>query len=130
MNIFAKASKLKLRFDIGKGHATVEDLWDLNLKSTRGPDLDTLAIGLHQELQKTATVSFVDDAPQGNELLQLKFDVVKFIIDTKKAENAAKIASAAKKAQKDRILEIISQKQDEQLAGKSLEELQQMVTSL
>ena len=85
MNIFARAAKMKLRFDTRNGRINVEDLWDLPLSK-----LDTIAIDLYDVLQKAPTRSFVTNAvSETNALVQMQFDIVKFIIDHKLAWNDA-----------------------------------------
>jgi hypothetical protein len=54
----------------------------------------------------------------------------KHIIQVRQAENAAEVAASNRRAQKARIMELIAQKQDQDLAGKSLEELTAMVSAL
>jgi len=125
--MFKKASKLNLRFDTSKGLITVEDLWNLPLTSKSKTSLDSLAIAVHNELKASGETSFVDAKPAGNALLELKLDILKEVISDRKAENEAKINSESKKARNDRIKEIIADKQDEGLKGKSSEELQKML---
>lgn len=130
--MFEKATRLRLRFETAKGFLSIEDLWDLPLQTTRvnGVSLDQIAIELNRELKDAATVSFVDDAPKGNEELQLKFDIVKHLIDVRKAENAAIAVERERAATKQRILEIIAKKQDSVLENASIEELQEKLASL
>jgi len=130
---FEKAARMKLRFDTAKGQLSVEELWDLPLESERGVSLDGLAVALHQKIKNGAEVSFVrkDSAKSVEyEVAQLKFDIVKHIIDVRVAENEAAARSRANRAQKQKIMELIAQKQDESLAGKSVEELMAMVEQL
>lgn len=130
---FEKAVRMKLRFDTPKGQLSVEELWDIPLESEKGVSLDGLAVALHQKIKSGAEVSFVrkDSSKSAEyETVQLKFDIVKHIIDIRVAEKEAAEKSRANRAQKQRILELIAQKQDESLAGKSVEELMAMVDQL
>jgi uncharacterized protein (UPF0305 family) len=128
MNIFEQASRNKLRFDTAKGQLAAEDLWDLPL-TNKGTNLDDIAVRLHAALRDTG-VSFVKPASNTNSVNQLRFDIVKHIIDVKMAERDAAAAAADRKQKKDRILELISKKQDQELEGKSLDELTQLANSL
>jgi hypothetical protein len=130
--LFEKATRTAVRFDSPKGALSVEDLWDLPLQTTRpnGASLDQIAIALDRQLKDSATVSFVDESTKSDELLQLKFDLAKYIIGVKKAENAAAAAAREKAATKQRILEIIAKKQDHALENASIEELEQKLASL
>jgi len=124
--MFEKASRKKLRFKHTKGMISVEELWDLPLK----PDLDNLAKASYQKLQSSVK-SFVDKRkPRENADEQLRLDLLKHVIGVKidEIENAEKLA--AKKAQKERILDIIEEKEDEKLASKSVSELKKMIKKL
>jgi hypothetical protein len=130
--MFEQAARQKLRFDTSKGLLSVEDLWDLPLTSARGANLNDIAKGLNRDLKNTDEEDFVNKPAGGtaNAVLKLKFDIVKHVIDVRLAENAAERQLAEKREKKVRLLELIAQKQDEQLAGKTVEELQAMVESL
>lgn len=126
--MFEKASRLQLRFE--PGSITVEDLWDLPLTSTTKPNLDKLAQSLNKQLQETATESFVVKSTKTDALLQLKFDIVKHVIEVLLAEKDVEATRKQNKEKKDRILGIIARKQDEKLEGASLEELQAAAAAL
>lgn len=130
--MFEKATRLKLRFETVQGVLSIEDLWDLPLQTTRESraSLDSLAIALDRKLKDSATVSFVDDAPKANEELQLAFEIVKHVIDVKKAENEAARNARERAAKKERILEIIARKEDETLAASSIDELRAALATL
>lgn len=127
---FVAASRQKLRFVSPKGLLATEDLWELPLTSQTGrANLDDIAKGLFSELKESEQVSFVDDAKKSatSVELALKLDIVKYIISVKKAErDEAKKAEAAK-AQRQKILEIISNKEDKALEEKSIDELRAML---
>jgi len=131
--MFEKASRLKIRFDSPKGLLTAEDLWDLPLTGNGRSvaNLDQIAVDLARRIKDEAGVtSFVNKTQRASETLQLKFEVVKHVIDVRLAENEAEKAKADAKERKERILEIIARKQDEVLEGKSMKELQRMVAEL
>ena len=131
MSIFEKATRQKLRFETQQGALTVEDLWGLPLTSqTNKANLDEIARNLFQKLKSGQDVSFVDTAKKTDATTQLKFDVVKYIIDVRLAENDAKNQAAAKAEQRERLQEIISRKQDQALEGASLEQLQAQLAAL
>ncbi len=129
MEIFAQATRQKLRFVTTKGQASVEDLWDMPLTSSRHTSLDSLAREYAQELRNSEVGSFVEPS-EVDEGLQLRFDVVKYIIDTKLAERDEKTAAKAKEAQKEKLQAIIEQKRDEHLSTKTIEELEQEIAKL
>ena len=61
---------------------------------------------------------------------QLKFDIVKHVIDARLVENSAALLARDNKEKKQRILEIIERKEGDALLGASLEDLQKMAASL
>lgn len=129
MDIFAQATRLSLRFVTSKGQVSVEDLWQMPLTSSRHTSLDSLARHYAQKLRDSDVGSFVEPS-KVDEGLQLRFDVVKYIIDTKLAERVEKTAAKAKQAQKEKLQAIIEQKRDEQLSSKTIEELEQEIAKL
>lgn len=132
MNIFENASRIKCRFDSPQGTLCVEDLWDLPLQTSRvgKASLDNIAINLDKQIKDSGTVSFVDAAPAGNNELNLKFEIVKHIIEVRKAENLAAETRRTNAEKKQRILALIGQKEDEALASKSVDELRELVNGI
>ena len=134
--MFEKAARLQLRFDSAQGNLTVEDLWDLPLTLRANGNranracLDDIAKALNKQIKETDTESFVVKAPKVDTITQLKFEIVKHIIDVKLAEAEVAAAKQEAKEKKDKILAIIARKQDEKLEGASLEDLQAMVATL
>lgn len=130
MSIFEQAARLKLRFATSAGQLAVEDLWDLPLTSKTGrTNLNDLAVVYHRALQ-TETVSFVDAAPAADPTVQLRFDLVKHVIDVRVAENAVRAAEAEKAAKKQRILALLAEKEDATLRDMSQDELRALLASL
>ena len=130
-SLFEKASRLKLRFETPKGGITVEDLWDCPLTSTTGRvNLDDLAQGLFKQLRDNPSVSFVVKETKNNDLTQLKFDIVKYIIDTRLIENKANDDAQANRAKKQQLLAILDRKQNADLENLPVEELQKLINSL
>jgi hypothetical protein len=130
--MFEKASRLKLRITTSKGNMAPEDLWDLPLTSNTGRvNLNELAVGLYKKVKDSDIgMSFVDTTPKADDITQLQFDLVKHIIDVKLAENVKTSEAKAKADKKQQILALIDQKQNEKLAGSSLEELLALANSL
>lgn len=127
--IFERAARLKLRFETEKGYLDVEDLWDLPLTG-RSVSLDGIAVGLHRKLQDATPVSFVNDSAEADPTLQLRFDLVKRVIDVRMEESRAALAARDRAEKKQRIMGLIAKKQDEELAGKSTEELEALLADL
>jgi hypothetical protein len=132
--MFEKASRMKLRFNTPVGALPVEDIWDLPLRQTtnrnKGANLNDIAKVLHRELKNDNELDFVDDVEKPNEELVLKFEIVKHIIAVRKKEIKAREDAQAAHQKKARIMEIIADKEDETLKGKSLEDLRSILQSL
>lgn len=131
MENFEKATRLKLRFDTPAGALALEDLWDLPLTSRiNRANLDDVARGLHRQLKGGDDVSFVLKEHKSDETIQLKFDLVKHVIDVRLEENKKAAEAQANRERRARILEILADKEDETLKTKSVDELRQLAQSL
>ena len=128
--MFEKASRMKLRFATVQGNLSVEDLWDLPLTHTSRANLDDIARGLYREIKESDVQSFVVETKKADETVQLAFDIVKHIIDVKKAEKANAESAAANKSKVQQILALIAQKEAEQMAGQSIDDLRKLVEEL
>lgn len=129
--MFEKASRMKLRFDTPKGQLSAEDLWDLPLTSTTGKaNLDEIAKTLFRKLKDEGEVSFVNPAKTGDKTVQLQFDIVKHVIEIRIAERDAAELARVNKEKKQLILGIIAQKENEQLATTSLDDLRKMIETM
>lgn len=131
-DIFEKASRLKLRFVGYGGTLSVEDLWDLPLQSNTKANLDDIAKDLNRQVKEAeGETSFVK--PTNNSLsekLALSFEIVKHVIGVKVTERDARLEAAGRAEKKQKLLALIDNKQNQELEGKSLEELQKMVNDL
>jgi hypothetical protein len=129
--MFEKANRMKLRFDTPKGQLSAEDLWDLPLTSPTGKaNLDDIAKDLFRQLKDDGNVSFVQPSVTTDKTIQMKFDIVKYVIDVRVAERDAAEIARKNKEKKQLILGIIAQKENDVLSNASLEELRGMVESM
>lgn len=121
-DIFKNATKKKYRFNY-RGICGVEDLWDLSLES-----LDSIYKSLKKQQKENDGESLLTTVSKEDKVLAEKIEIVKAIVVDKlaaqeKAKNAAK-----KRAENQRILEIMADKKDAALKEKTLEELQAMLS--
>lgn len=116
--MFEKASKLKLRYKVTNGLITTEDLWDLNLVA-----LDKVAKGLNKEIKESSEESFISVKSASNNIMDLKFDIVKHVISVKMNELEARTLSVEKAQKRAHLEELIAKKEVSVLEGKSIEEL-------
>ena len=129
--MFESATRLKVRFETIKGMITVEDLWDIPLTSrTTGFSLDDIAKNLNKQVKESAEESFVVKKSTKNETLELKFEIIKYIIKKRLEEREAVNNELAKATQKEKLLQLLSEKKDENLKNKSVEEIEQMIKEL
>ena len=119
--MFEKATREKIRFNSTRGALSVEDLWDLPL--TNGViNLDNIAKGLSKELRDNEE-SFVNPKKKDT-ITKLKFDVVRQIITVKLKEAEKKKKEAEDKIKYNKIVDVIAEKEVDELKEKSSKELQ------
>ena len=123
-NIFEYAVENKLRFTY-KGSVSVEDLYDLNTS-----ELDSIYKTLKREAKKADEESLLETKSKEDMVLSIKIEIIKHIVAKKLAQIEARNKAIRNKEQKDKILAVIAQKQNESLHGKSVEELTQMLADL
>lgn len=123
MDILEKAIRLKLRFNF-KGMLTVEDLWDLKLN-----ELDMIYKELNQQKKLQESESLLTNNSI-NDIVNLQIEIIKYVVEQKQAEQLAKQTEIEKQQQKQKILEILSRKQDDDLQNKSTEDLLKMLENL
>ena len=94
------------------------------------PNLNKVYQSLYAQKKKSENVSLMKKPSDADLALDRKIEIVQYIFDYKNAlaERAEKAAETRQRNQK--ILDIINKKQDEELAGKSIEELRQMLQSV
>jgi len=122
MENFKLASQQKLRFQTNKGLLSVEQLWDLSLE-----DLDALAVSLETEHKESGKKSFLVKTSAKDKTAKLRFDVVLDVLNTKVEAEQAALAERERKANNEKIIGIIADKQDESLKGKSIKQLEAML---
>ncbi len=132
MNMFEQATRLKLRFAVGtRVNLTVENLWDLPLTNVKGEDLDHIAIELQEQLS-TNEKSFVVQQSKTKEtqVNQLKFDIVKHIIDVRLEEQ--KVANLERQRAQEiaTLKELQKQAKIRDLQNLSSEEIEERIKSL
>jgi hypothetical protein len=127
---FKQASKLKLRFHTGRGLVSAEQLWDLP-QTTLADYIKSLKKTL-KETDADDELSFLTDAVKTNVDTenQLRFEIAKDIFLTKKAEAEALRDAKALKERKQKLVELIAQKEDAALGEKSVEDLKKELEAL
>lgn len=121
--MFIKASREKMRFSY-KGVLTVEDLWDLSVT-----ELDKIYKSLNAKAKETAEESLLSESTE-DETLNTQIEIIKYIVSVKLDERDKAKKAKERKEQKEKIMSIIASKQDEDLQGKSIEELTKLLDEL
>lgn len=124
MNKFEVAVRNKYRFPY-KGMISVEDLWDLSLTS-----LDSVYKTLNSEKKQSEEDSLMSTKDEKTTELQNKIDIVKYIYSEKVAEREKKKMETENRAKKQRIMEILANKQNAALENMSEEELKAMLENM
>jgi hypothetical protein len=124
-DVFMNATRKKYRFSTAKGNLTTEQLWDLPLES-----LDEIWQKINATIEDASRTSLLSVRSNKNVELTEKEEVVKAIVEYKLA--AAEKADKARqtKAEKERILNIIAAKQEQELASMSIDELKKRLEAL
>ena len=125
INIFEYALRTHMRFPGFRGNLQVEDLWELSPR-----DLDQIFKGLKAELKAVSEESLLDVKSSADKVLEIKIAIVTRIVEVKLAEAEAIKSRAAKRARKQELLGLLADKQNEELKGKSSDELKKLIDEL
>lgn len=123
--MFEEATRLKLRVQTQKGSLGVEDLWDLSLTQ-----LNEVAKSLKRQLKASEEEDFLKEVSKENSTLELRFNIVLHILRTKQKEREEARDSAARKAEKQKVLEVLARKQDQALESLTEEQLREKLAAL
>jgi len=126
MNIFERAAKEKIRFAF-RGVITTEDLWDLTIEN-----LDELFQQTYAQLKAQSGEGLLLTGIQNpvSDYLRLQADLIRYVFEDKQKMAADFKMRKLQNEKKKRIMEIITDKQDETLAGKSVAELKEMLDDM
>jgi hypothetical protein len=125
-NLFEKASRSRLRFDTTKGQITVEDLWVLSL-----PHIDEVAKSLQKKIREEASEqSFISQRSSGNEDLETKFEIVKYVISVRLKETEDKKVRAEKEQYLRMLKDLKNDKKIKELESLSLEDIDKKIAEL
>ena len=117
INLFETATRKKFRFPF-KGMISTEDLWDLSVNN-----LDAVFKALNAESKQAKEESLLATKSAEDTILDMKIAIVEHIVNVKLAE-------ANEREQKRKLEALIANKQNAELEGKSIDELQAMLAAL
>lgn len=130
-NIFVFATRNKLRFASSRGELTIEQLWDVPLRSRDDFNLNVIAKAASRVLKETSEESFVETTKTAaHARCETRLEAVKYVIDVKLAEEESAKTRAEKKQEKEKLLGILAEKQAGKLSDLSEKELQKRIAAL
>ncbi len=130
-NIFETATRKQYRYPSVKGDLTTEQLWELKLLSSNQFDLNNVAIALNKSLKAITEESFVSVKPTPGKVdLETKLEIVKHIIAYKQDEQAKARDAADKAAKREKLVQVLANKQDEALNNMSEDEIRAKLAEL
>lgn len=122
-NIFEKASRFKLRFDLS-GLISVEQLWNTDM---------ALLANYEQELTEVvesygkSTRRSRKNRTKEQELNSLRLQIVTYILDVREAEEETARTAAEAKEKRQEILALIQEKKKDALRNMTVEELEKLL---
>jgi transcriptional accessory protein Tex/SPT6 len=131
MNIFEQATRQALRFSSNRGELSTEQLWDLPLTKRDGFDLDTIAKTVNAQLKTLSEESFVTKSQNpAKDSLELKLEILKHIIAVKLKEAEDRRNAAERATERQKLLDILAEKQAGALKELSVEDIQKRLAEL
>lgn len=123
-NMFEVVTREKMRFPF-KGTISVEDLWDLSVQN-----LDKVFKTLNSQRKEVQEESLLDTKSSEDERLETQIEIVKYIVNVKLEERAARAKAAENREKKQKIMALMAKKDDEAMENMSREELQKLLDEL
>ncbi len=120
-----KAVRKKLRFATNKGEVSVEDLYDLTLA-----ELNEAAKHYNRQVKLVEEEDFLKETNVANIDTLLRFNIVLHVLNTKKQEQADRIKAAENKETKQKLMDALVRKEDEELDGMTKKQLEKAINKL
>jgi hypothetical protein len=130
-DIFEYATRNKVRFQSVKGELTVEQLWDVPLRSKDDFNLNVVAKTANRALKDISEESFVEHTvtPEHTRR-EIVLLLVKHVIDVRLLEEEDAKKRAANRIEKEKLLQILADKQAGKLSELSEKDLQKRIAAL
>ena len=129
--MFETATRTKIRFTSTRGELTVENLWDVPLRSRDGFDLDAIAKSANKAMKALTEESFVStELTPAHAKAELTLELVKYVIQVKLAEEETAKKRAENKVEREKLLAILAEKQAGKLSELSEREIQKRINAL
>jgi len=102
---FEAVTRLKLRWNVGKGLSSVEDLWDLPL-----PTLDKAAVALTDEIGKPLSFLKTHKQTDAEKLNKMRLDIITHIITLRENEAEMKVKTSKIKNEIEKLQGLMDEK--------------------
>lgn len=122
-NMFLQANRLKVRFEY-KGLITAEDLWDLSLEALNS---------IYKSLKASAKQSeegLLNTRKTEDDILDLKIALVTHVFEVKQQELNDRKTKVEKLKKKEKLKEILEQKQNDELKNMSVADISKLIDEL
>lgn len=130
-NIFEYATRNKLRFASIRGELSVEQLWDVPLRARDDFNLNAIGKAAIKAFREVSEENLVETAKTSVHVrCEAAMETVKRVIEVKLAEEEAAKERAVKKQEKEKLLNILAEKQAGKLSELSEKELQKRIAAL
>jgi len=131
INIFEYAARHKIRFASPRGELSVEQLWDIPLRSKDDFNLNTVAKATNKALKDATEESFVETNRTALHVrLEVALDLVKHVIETKINDEETAKKRADNKLEREKLLAILAEKQAGKLSALTEEEVKKRIEAL
>jgi hypothetical protein len=130
-NIFEFATRNRLRFYTPKGEMSVEQLWDIPLRSKDDFNLDRVAKAASKAFKDATEESFVETTKTtAHTRLEMSLEVVKYIIEVKLEEELAAKKRADNKKEREQLLAALAEKQAGKMTEMTEQQLRKRIAAL
>lgn len=131
INNFEYAARHKLRFTSPRGEISVEQLWDVPLRSKDDFNLNTIAKAANKALKDATEESFVETSRTALHVrLEVSLELVKHVIETKINDEETAKKRADNKVEREKLLAILAEKQTGKLSALTEEEVKKRIEAL
>lgn len=122
--LFIWATRNKVRFQY-KGNIGVEDLWDLSPQN-----LDNIFKELNAKAKQSKEESLLSTKSKEDEVLSNQIEIIKYIVNVKLEEKAAREKAVENKEKVQKLLDIKARREEAALENISDEELERQIREL
>lgn len=133
MSNYVKALRAKLTFPSTRGNVSLQDIFDVPLKSRDGHNLNDIAKSVNRAIKDAGEEDFVTGSSKVDPALaanKLRLEILKDVIQIKETEAKAKETGAARAAERQQLLALRDQKATEALQALTPAEIEARLKAL